>query len=63
MSDRFEVVSGRVERKPGRGHAYAIVRNLDTRAKQKLQAVLCRRRRNPDTKLTLLSEPAGSILE
>lgn len=52
----FEILTGRVEHKRGRGHAFAIVRNLDTRAKQKVQAVLRRCGRSPDTELTLLSD-------
>jgi hypothetical protein len=38
----FEILTGRVERERGRGHAFAIVRNLDAQAKQKVQAVLRR---------------------
>jgi hypothetical protein len=52
----FEILTGRVERERGRGHAFAIVRNLDARAKQKVQAVLRRCGRGPETKLTLLSD-------
>ena len=52
----FEILTGRVERERGRGHAFAIVRNLDARAKQKIQAVLRRCGRSPETKLTLLSD-------
>jgi len=52
----FEILTGRVERERGRGRAFAIVRNLDARAKQKIQAVLRRCGRSPETKLTLLSD-------
>jgi hypothetical protein len=52
----FEILTGRVERERGRGHAFAIVRNLDARAKQKVQAVLRRCGRGPETSLTLLSD-------
>jgi hypothetical protein len=52
----FEILTGRVERDRGRGHAFAIVRNLDARAKQKVQAVLRRCGRGPETSLTLLSD-------
>jgi hypothetical protein len=52
----FEILTGRVERQRGRGHAFAIVRNLDARAKRKIQAVLRRCGRSPETKLTLLSD-------
>ena len=52
----FEILTGRVEEKRGRGHAFAVVRNLDCRAKQKVQAVLRRCGRDADTKLMLLSD-------
>jgi hypothetical protein len=52
----FEILTGRVEQKRGQGHAFAVVRNLDTRAKQKVQAILRWCGRDPDTKLTLLSD-------
>ncbi len=51
----FEILTGRVERERGRGYAFAIVRNLDLRAKQNVQAVLRQYGRGPETKLTLLS--------
>ena len=41
-----------MEQKRGQGLAFAVVRNLDTRAKQKVQAILRWCGRDPDTKLT-----------
>jgi hypothetical protein len=58
----FEILTGRVERERGRGHAFAVVRNLDARAKQKVQAVLRRCGRSPKTKLTLLSDGENGLL-
>jgi hypothetical protein len=52
----FEILTGRVERERGVGAAFAIVRDLDGRAKQKVQAVLRRAGRTPDTTITLLSD-------
>ena len=37
---QFEILTGRIERQRGRGEVFAIVRDLDGRAKQKVQAVL-----------------------
>jgi hypothetical protein len=52
----FEILIGRVERERGGGHAFAIVRNLDARGKQKVQAVLRTCGRGPETNLTLLPD-------
>jgi hypothetical protein len=57
----FEILTGRVEREQGRGHAFAIVRNLDARTKQKVQAVLRRCGRSPETKGSLLSDGEGGL--
>ena len=53
---QFEILTGRIERKRGRGQAFAIVRDLDRRAKQKVQTILRRCGRGPNTKLTVLSD-------
>ena len=52
----FEILTGRVERKRERGQAFAVVRDLDQRAKQKVQAFLRRCGRGPNTKVTVLSD-------
>ena len=38
----FEILTGRIERARGRGEAFAIVRDTNGQAKQKVQAVLRR---------------------
>jgi hypothetical protein len=53
---QFEILTGRVEKERGRGQAFAVVRDLDRRAKQKVQAVLRRCGRGPQTRLTVLSD-------
>ena len=52
----FEVLTGRIERERGRGEAFAIVRDLDKRAKPKVQAVLRRAGRTAETAITVLSD-------
>jgi quercetin dioxygenase-like cupin family protein len=52
----FEILTGRIERERGVGAAFAIVRDLDGRAKQKVQAVLRRAGRTSDTTITVLSD-------
>jgi hypothetical protein len=52
----FEILTGRIERARGRGEAFAIVRDLDGRAKQKVQAVLRRAGRTAETAITVLSD-------
>ena len=52
----FEILTGRIERERGRGEAFAIVRDLDGRAKQKIQAVLRRAGRTAETAITVLSD-------
>jgi hypothetical protein len=52
----FEILTGRIERERGVGTAFGIVRDLDGRAKQKVQAVLRRAGRTPDTTITVLSD-------
>lgn len=52
----FEILTGRIERERGIGVAFAIVRDRDGRAKQKVQAVLRRAGRTPDTTITVLSD-------
>jgi hypothetical protein len=53
---QFEILTGRIERQRGRGEAFAIVRDLDKRAKQKVQAVLRQCGRGPKTGITVLSD-------
>jgi hypothetical protein len=52
----FEILTGRIEQTRGRGEAFAIVRDLDGRAKQKVQAVLRRAGRTAETAITVLSD-------
>lgn len=52
----FEILTGRIERERGAGTAFAIVRDLDHRAKQTVQAVLRRAGRAANTALTALSD-------
>lgn len=52
----FEILTGRIEREQGQGKAFAIVRDLDKRAKQKVQAVLRRAGRTSETAVTVLSD-------
>jgi hypothetical protein len=53
---QFEILTGRIERQRGRGEVFAIVRDLDRRAKQKVQAVLRRCGPGPKTDMTVLSD-------
>jgi hypothetical protein len=53
---QFEILTGRVERQRGRGEVFGIVRDLDRKAKQKVQAVLRRCGRGPKTDVTVLSD-------
>ncbi len=53
---QFEILTGRIERQRGRGEVFAIVRDLDGRAKQKVQAVLRHCGRGPKTDITVLSD-------
>jgi hypothetical protein len=53
----LEILTGRVETTPRGGDAFAVVRNLeDGKAKQRVQAILRRCGRGPDTKVRLLSD-------
>jgi hypothetical protein len=52
----FEILTGRIERTRGRGRAFAIVRDLDKRAKQKVQAVLRLAGRTSETSITVLTD-------
>ena len=53
---QFEILTGRIERQRGRGEVFGIVRDLDRKAKQKVQAVLRRCGRGPKTEMTVLSD-------
>jgi len=52
----FEILTGRIERERSRGEVFAIVRDLDQGAKQKVQAVLRRAGRTAETAITVLSD-------
>ncbi|MGH9773246.1 MAG: hypothetical protein ACRD4Q_16375 [Candidatus Acidiferrales bacterium] len=52
----MEILTGRIESAQHRGEAYAVVRDLDSLAKQRLRAVLRRYGRGPKTDLTILSD-------
>ena len=52
----FEILTGRIERARGQGEAFAIVRDLDARARQKVQAILRRAGRTAETAITVLSD-------
>ena len=53
----LEILTGRVETTPRGGDAFAVVRNQeDGQAKQRVQAILRRCGRHPDTKVRLLSD-------
>jgi len=53
----LEILTGRVETTKRGGHAFAVVRNLeDGQAKQRVQAILRRCGRGPDTKIRILSD-------
>ena len=53
----LEILTGRVETTKRGGHAFAVVRNLeDGQAKQRVQAILRRCGRGPDTKVRVLSD-------
>lgn len=58
---QFEILTGRVERQRGRGQALAVVGELGRHAKQKVQAVLRRCGRGPDTQLTVLSDGENGL--
>jgi|SRR6516162_736472 len=51
-----EILTGRVETIGREGHAFAVVRNLDGQAKQRVQAILRRYGRGPETKVRILSD-------
>jgi hypothetical protein len=53
---QFEILTGRIERAERGGKAFAVVRDLDKRAKQRVQAILRRCGRGPNTDLTILSD-------
>jgi hypothetical protein len=53
----LEILTGRVETTQRGGHAFAVVRNLeDGQARQRVQAILRRCGRGPDTRIRILSD-------
>jgi hypothetical protein len=53
---QFEILTGRIETTHRTGEAFAVVRHVDQRAKQKVQALLRRNGRGRSTKLTILAD-------
>jgi len=53
---QLEVITGRIESAQHRGEAYAVVRDLDSLAKQRLRAILRQCGRGPKTEITVLSD-------
>jgi hypothetical protein len=56
MGDRSKSSPGAWSRNEAKGTPLRLCANLDTGAKQKVQAILCWCGRDPDTKLALLSD-------